>query len=92
MLFSPCHQVHIKTNFSAVITIDKLIWYFTRLYTCPTEVLKLRPTQLNHTTHIYTRVIISMENLHCFLHNHENIAQEVRDYALLLSNNFKGSL
>ena len=30
--------------------------------------------------------------LRCFLHNHGNIAKEGRDYALLLSNDFKGSL
>ena len=30
--------------------------------------------------------------LRCFLHNHGNIAKERRDYALLLLNNFKGSL
>ena len=32
MLFSQCRQVHTQTNFGAVITIDKLMWYFTRLY------------------------------------------------------------
>ena len=30
--YSQCPQVHTQTNFVAVITIDKLIWYFTRLY------------------------------------------------------------
>ena len=30
--------------------------------------------------------------LRCFLHNHGNIVKEGRDYALVLSNNFKGSL
>ena len=89
--------MHTQTNVDAVITMDKLIWYFTHVYICPTtELLRYRPTQLNHTTKYLSSIHVSLFQvniaLRCFLHNHCNIVKEVGNYALLLSNNFKGSL
>ena len=92
MLFSQYPQVHTQTNFGAVITIHKFILH---VY-MPIEVLGYRPSQLNHTTKYLLSIHMSLFQmniaLRCFLHNHGNIVKEGRDYALVLSNNFNGSL
>ena len=92
MLFSQYYQVHIQTNFGAVITIHQLILH---VY-MPIEVLGYRPSQLNHTTKYLLFINVSLFQvnivLRCFLHNHGKIVKEGRDYTLVLSNNFKGAL
>ena len=85
MLFLQYLQVHTQINFGAVITIDKLILH------AYTEVLGYGPTQLNHITKYLSSIHVSLLQvniaLRCFLHNHDNIAKDGRDYALPLSNN-----
>ena len=85
MLFLQYPQVHTQINFGAFITIDKLILH------AYTEVLGYGPTQLNHTTKYLSSIHVSLFQvniaLRCFLHNHDNIAKDGRDYALPLSNN-----
>ena len=92
MLFLQYPQVHTQTNFGAVITIHKLILH---VY-MPIEVLGYRPSQLNHTAKYMSSIHVSLFQvniaLRCFLHNHGNIVKEGRDYALVSSNNFNGSL
>ena len=60
---------------------------------------RVRPTQLNHTTKYLSSIGLHVSlfqvaniTLRCFLHSHGNVGKAKRDYALLLSNNFKGSL
>ena len=69
-------------------------WYYT--FICPIEVFGYRPTQLNHTKKYLSSIHVYLFQvnivLRCFLHNNGNIAKQGRDYALLLSNNFKGFL
>ena len=61
-----------------------------------TQILRYRPTQLNHTTKYLSSIHVSLLQvniaLSCLLHNYGNMPKEERDYALLLSNTFKRSL
>ena len=93
MLFSQYPQVHTQTNFGAVMTFDKLIlhvymphWGF-RIYTYPAE-------PHYKISVIYARVVISSEYCITLLSAQSWQYREKRKglNALLLSNNFKGSL
>ena len=75
---SACHLEHLKVFFLEILPVSS-----------DKDVDKVKRLDLERKWQIKVKSMTPA--LRCFLYNHGNIAKEGRDYALPLSNNFKGS-